>query len=755
MDDQTFINKAIQLGLLNFKQAQEALSAQRAMAQTAGVGDARVWEILVLKRILTREQVDTVMGTAPRPKGFTFGPYTVISKLGEGGMGVVYLARKGGDEKDTFAVKVLPERLSKDAEFVKRFQREAKISVDLRHPNLVRGYEFGQINGRWYLAMEFVKGQILGERIPDRGMVERDALRIVGQIAAALDAVHKYGLVHRDIKPDNVIIAEDGTAKLMDLGLAKSVLTDHTGITQSGMALGTPHYMSPEQIEGSKELDIRSDVYSLGATLYHMLTGTAPFPGTHLMEILRKQLDHQLEDPRHARPDLSEHTLHVLERMMAHSPDDRYQTPRAMAEDLEALAAGRSPKSARLEAGRSIIRRAGPLKGRVPAPVARPAPAPNPKATRRLPPPRSSRRVVEGKRTNTPLVVGGIAAVLVLVGILAAVLTSRSSRPPMVREPGRSVDAGIEATVREHLGANRLNDAAALLNSPGLEPSKRAELATLVRTAAADLWREACKISEQAALQESYPLAKSRLEAFRSQAGQVEDFASRIEAELARLADKEKQFNRDREAFTRFKEIEEWLKTYEAKKDYRGAVSVLESALANAQTNPKLRGLIQDRLDAIKPLVSVPTQTPTPPTPTPSPKEHPKPADPAVDAQVARAARQLESSDAQGALETLTEALRKAPDHAGALGLRARCFLAKGNRSNAEIDANRAASLDPSDPDAQLVLGLLKVDEGAFEESRAALTRAISGRPTLADAYLGRARASAGLRDWTSALADL
>jgi serine/threonine-protein kinase len=351
MGENDFVTKAITRGLINFDHVKECLKVQEAMAHEGHA--VPIWEVLQLKGYLTPEQVQSLH--SPQ-KGYAYGPYLITAKLGEGGMGVVYLARRQTDDA-IVALKLLPQPFSDDSHAVKRFEREAVISIQLSHPNLIKGYEYGKINNHWYYVMEYVKGKTVARMIHESiALDERTSLKIVTQVAQALIATHQAGIVHRDIKPDNIIISEDGVAKLMDLGLAKQ-LDGTTSLTQSGLAVGTPHYMSPEQIIGKHEVDVRSDIYSLGATLHHMLTGIQPFKGTNMMEIMNRQLSNELESPRKVRPGLSDSICRVLEKMMAGLPEDRYQTPGELLEDLSLVLSGKPPRSV-VKTGRSLIRSA-------------------------------------------------------------------------------------------------------------------------------------------------------------------------------------------------------------------------------------------------------------------------------------------------------------------------------------------------------------------------------------------------------------
>jgi serine/threonine-protein kinase len=272
--------------------------------------------------------------------------YEIIEKIGQGGMGSVFKARQVSMNR-IVALKILPPRLAKIDRFVKRFVREAQSAGKLDHPNIVRGVDVGQAEGLYYFAMEFVEGKTANKIIKERGRLpENEAVDIVLQVARGLEHAYQQQIVHRDIKPDNIMVTNDGVAKLTDLGLAKST-TGETDITLAGATFATPDYGSPEQARGGDEkIDTISDIYSLGATLYHMLTGSVPFPGESATVVMTKHINEKLRSPKELVPELSDHVCHVVHKMMAKRREDRYQNPTELIADLEQVKAGAAPSKA-------------------------------------------------------------------------------------------------------------------------------------------------------------------------------------------------------------------------------------------------------------------------------------------------------------------------------------------------------------------------------------------------------------------------
>jgi serine/threonine protein kinase len=264
------------------------------------------------------------------------GRYRILKRIGSGGMGTVYLAEDPTLHR-TVALKVLVKTANTPANLIRRFDAEAKTAAMLRHPNIVTVFDSGDADGHLFLALEYIDGPDLEKVIRKKGRiaVER-SIEIVRQIARALDHAHTLGIVHRDIKPSNILLRRDGTATLTDLGLARAIdESAASGITRAGFTVGTVDYMAPEQARSSKSADVRSDLYSLGCTWFHMLTGHVPFNEGDLTNKLRAHAQTAPPDPREDDQRIPSGIVAVLQRMMAKKPDDRYQTPAELLADLD------------------------------------------------------------------------------------------------------------------------------------------------------------------------------------------------------------------------------------------------------------------------------------------------------------------------------------------------------------------------------------------------------------------------------------
>jgi len=283
--------------------------------------------------------------TVPSSRGplMQLGQFHLMEKIGEGGMGAVYRGIQISLNRPV-AVKLLPESLAKNKSFVERFHREARAAAALNHPNIIQVYDAGEQDGTHYFAMELVGGETVAAKVERNGpMLEAEAVAVAMSVAAALHhAWTKAKLIHRDIKPENLIVTSDGMVKVCDLGLAKSVGQD-SNLTVSGTMMGTPHYIAPEQARGESNVDTRADIYSLGASLYFLLTGKPPFQADSSMAVMYKHVNDPLPDPRTLNPNLGDGVVRILKKMTAKKPGDRYQDMLELYSDLERVYQGLAP----------------------------------------------------------------------------------------------------------------------------------------------------------------------------------------------------------------------------------------------------------------------------------------------------------------------------------------------------------------------------------------------------------------------------
>lgn len=261
------------------------------------------------------------------------GRYELIEKIGAGGMAIVYKARCHLLNRYV-AVKILRPELVEDENFVKRFKRESQAAASLSHPNIVNVYDVGQEDGIYYIVMEYVCGKTLKDYVREKGKLDsREAIKIALQIAAALEHAHKNGIVHRDIKPQNILIGDDYTVKVADFGIARAVTS--TTITLAGSnVVGSVHYFSPEQARGGYT-DAKSDIYSLGIVLYEMVTGTLPFEGDTAVSVAIKHIQEKVKPPGEINPGIYKSLQDIIQKAIEKQPERRYQSAGQMIEDLK------------------------------------------------------------------------------------------------------------------------------------------------------------------------------------------------------------------------------------------------------------------------------------------------------------------------------------------------------------------------------------------------------------------------------------
>ncbi len=264
--------------------------------------------------------------------------YKIIEKLGEGGMGVVYLAEDLNLERYV-AIKFLPHNISVGIEDIQRFKLEAKAAASVNHPNITTIYTIEESGDQTFIVMEYIEGIQLSQKIKDGPISVKDAVNISIQISEALEAAHKKGIVHRDIKSQNIMITNDGNVKIMDFGLAK--IGKGSQVTKKSAAIGTLGYIPPEQIRGVRS-DARSDIFSFGVVMYEMLTGHIPFEAEYEAAVLHLILNEQPEPIRNYRPDVQAELCSIIRHSLEKDPGDRYQSVSGILMDLYQL---REPKS--------------------------------------------------------------------------------------------------------------------------------------------------------------------------------------------------------------------------------------------------------------------------------------------------------------------------------------------------------------------------------------------------------------------------
>jgi len=338
---------AMERGMITLNQLQEAI-------QQLNEGDdsQSLSSILLEKQFLTTEQV-TALNQAISQQGM-IGDYKIQEKIGEGGMGTVFKAIHN-TEGHIRAIKVLNAEFSRDFQVVERFKREAETCTLINHPNIVRSFEVGKIKNTFYMVMEFVEGESLDEYIQRRKqLLEKEALVILKKVAEALREANSHGIIHRDIKPENILMTHSGQIKLTDFGLAKVKSGGHTSLTQTGLFLGTPYYISPEQAMGQKDLDIRSDIYSLGITLFQMLTGQLPFDGESALEVCNQHLHETIPNPLNFNENLSPEIVKLVKKMTGKNPGKRPQDPDELLYLINCTMEGYLPK-AKSQIGRAQL----------------------------------------------------------------------------------------------------------------------------------------------------------------------------------------------------------------------------------------------------------------------------------------------------------------------------------------------------------------------------------------------------------------
>lgn len=347
--DVQYAKLALDHGFISQEQFRECLNAfnkdpeltwEDWALKRGGLDKRRVNAVKVVHRRLVKEREKQVMAVSG---------YEIISRVGEGGLGVVYKARQLSMNR-IVALKILHKKWVDDEEFRKRFLLEARLLGKLNHPNLITVYDVGREEWKYYFSMEFVDGRTAEQIVDKEGPMEPAyAVSVAIQVAKVINYLWENNVVHCDIKPGNILISKDDIAKLGDFGFARIGLELTKGHEET--VLGTPEYISPEQATGQKDLDFRSDIYSLGVSLFHMVTGQPPYDGPSRM-ILVKHVRGEVPDPRDFNKNISRDLASVIKKMMAKKREERYQSVEELIEDLSIVRMSEDPR-----AGDSVLGR--------------------------------------------------------------------------------------------------------------------------------------------------------------------------------------------------------------------------------------------------------------------------------------------------------------------------------------------------------------------------------------------------------------
>ncbi len=338
----------VEQGLTTADEVQDCLELQRQATPDESSPPRPLGDLMVENGLITPRQLDRIRPLAEEEgKGQQIPGYHIKKKLGAGAMATVYMAKQLSLDR-IVAIKVLPRKYTKNPQYIERFYAEGKSAAKLNHPNIVQAFDVGKAGEYHYFVMEYVEGRTVGDDLTKQGRYdEREALDIVIQVTRALEHAHNQGFIHRDVKPKNIMITPDAIAKLADMGLARAESDREAAEAEQGKAYGTPYYISPEQIRGEVDVDFRADIYGLGATFYHMVTGQVPFDGPNPSAVMHQHLKAQLVPPDHLNESLSAGISEIIEVCMSKDRDKRYNSSADLLADLEAVARGDTPVQAR------------------------------------------------------------------------------------------------------------------------------------------------------------------------------------------------------------------------------------------------------------------------------------------------------------------------------------------------------------------------------------------------------------------------
>jgi serine/threonine protein kinase len=343
--DTVFGKMAIEQGLCTNEELRESL---KLLESRQNISPIILKDLMIELGYITDSQAERLKSSIHESKdaAHQIPGYKILGKLGAGAMAIVYKARQLSLNR-MVAIKILPKRFSENPEYVERFYKEGQAAGRLNHPNIVQAIDVGEAGGYHYFVMEYVEGKTIADDLAaGKIFSEAEALEIIIQVAKALAHAHACNLIHRDVKPKNIMISTSGTVKLADMGLARGTTDIEAAQSEAGKAYGTPYYIAPEQIRGKIDIDGRADIYGLGATFYHMVTGRVPFMAENSADVMKKHLREKLIPPDHINTSLSAGVSEVIEIMMAKRRENRYRNIEELLADLEALQEGRPPLQA-------------------------------------------------------------------------------------------------------------------------------------------------------------------------------------------------------------------------------------------------------------------------------------------------------------------------------------------------------------------------------------------------------------------------
>ncbi|MEO0512725.1 MAG: serine/threonine-protein kinase [Planctomycetota bacterium] len=334
----------IEQGLATEEEVQHALEQAKSIREEDSGSSRSVAQLLVDNGYATKRQIHRLKSVIEAERsGQAIPGFRVLGKLGAGAMATVYQAKQVSLDR-MVAIKVLPRKFNDNTQFIERFYAEGRAAAALNHPNIVQAFDVGKAGDRHYFVMEYVQGRTVHDDIvSQKRFAEKDAIEIILQISRALEHAHQRGLIHRDVKPKNVMINQDGVVKLADMGLARAMSDKEAAEAEAGKAFGTPYYIAPEQIRGERDIGPQADIYSLGATFYHMVCGVVPYDGKNPTAVMHKHLKGELEPPDHVNPRLSAGVSEIIEMMMSRKAGKRYRSCGDLMTDLEAALKGDTP----------------------------------------------------------------------------------------------------------------------------------------------------------------------------------------------------------------------------------------------------------------------------------------------------------------------------------------------------------------------------------------------------------------------------